>query len=179
MEFRTEYRAHAAEIAELVRSTFAASEGEDEGAVVGGLAARLMAETPDRDLRVMTAWDDGTLAGAILFSRLVYDEDDRDVFVLGPVAVLTERQGQGIGQDLITFGLGVLRKQGVAVAVTYGDPNYYGRVGFRPIDQADIPAPYPLQLPHGWLGQSLTDAPLSAFSATPECVDAMADPAFW
>jgi putative acetyltransferase len=70
---------------------------------------RLMAETPAEDLRVFIAWDDGALIGGIFFSRLAYEAVPRTVFVLAPVAVATDRQGQGIGQWLISHGLGALR----------------------------------------------------------------------
>jgi len=179
MEVSTEYEAHAAAIGALFTSTFTASEGADEGALIGQLASRLMAETPARDVRVFTAWDRGDLVGAILFSRLIYTGDRRTVFVLGPVAVATDRQNQGIGQRLISHGIAMLRKEGVKIAVTYGDPGFYRRVGFKAISQDDFPAPFPLQHPEGWLGQSLNDAPLTPLKGPAHCVPAFNDPAFW
>ncbi|MGB8811753.1 MAG: hypothetical protein WCC57_01060 [Paracoccaceae bacterium] len=65
MEVSGEYEAHAAAIGDLFTATFTASEGADEGALIGELARRLMAETPVQDLRVFTAWDRGELVGAI------------------------------------------------------------------------------------------------------------------
>ena len=44
MEISAEYEAHAAAIADLFTATFSASEGADEGAVIGELARHLMAE---------------------------------------------------------------------------------------------------------------------------------------
>lgn len=142
MEISAEYEAHAAAIAGLFTTTFFASEGTDEGAVIGELARHLMAETPVQDLRVFTAWSRSELVGAILFSRLIYEGDDHTVFVLGPVAVATDRQHQGIGQRLISHGIEELRREGVELAVTYGDPGFYGRVGFKAITEDDVPAPF-------------------------------------
>jgi hypothetical protein len=71
MDISADYKVHAATIGNLFTATFAASEGADEGALIGELARRLMAETPAQDVRVFTAWDRGELVGAILFSRLI------------------------------------------------------------------------------------------------------------
>lgn len=167
------------EIAALVGASFAALEGAAEGALIGDLALRLMTGTPAGDLHVFTAAEEGRLLGAIFFSRLRYDADPRSVFVLGPVAVATARQRQGIGQRLIAHGLAALRAAGADVALTYGDPAYYGRLGFRPITEDVAAAPFPLQMPHGWQAQALAGGPLTPLRGRARCVAAMHDPAFW
>lgn len=179
MEFSTDYRSRGEVISDLFKASFTASEGAEEGALIGALAHRLITETPAGDLRVFTAWEDDALLGSILFTRLTYEGDPRIVFMMAPVAVATERQGQGIGQRLIAFGLDALRREGVDIAVTYGDPAFYGRAGFKPVSEADLPAPQPLQQPHGWIAQSLTEAPLTPLSGPVRCVAAFDDPAFW
>ncbi|MAS08428.1 MAG: GNAT family N-acetyltransferase [Ahrensia sp.] len=178
MNFSTDYRNREQDIADLFAATFTASEGAQEGELIGTLARRLMEETTAQDIHVFTASDDDVLVGAIIFTRLAF-ADDRTVFVLGPVAVATDRQAMGIGQKLIAHGLNELRDRGVDIAVTYGDPNYYSRVGFAPVAEADIPAPFPLQHPEGWLGQSLTGVPLRPLKVPARCVEAFNDPVFW
>ena len=179
MDYSADYETHADAIAELFASTFTASEGAEEGGLIGALARRLIAETPAGDLRVFTACEDGAIVGGIFFTRLTYENDPRTVFMMAPVAVATARQGQGIGQRLIAHGLDALRQEGVDIAVTYGDPAFYGRVGFKPVSEAELPAPQPLQQPQGWIAQSLTDAPLSPVSGPARCVAAFEDPALW
>lgn len=179
MNFVADHEGHADEIGHLFLVTFTASEGVDEGARIGRLALRLMTETPPEDVRVLFAWDGGAAVGAIIFSRLFYEGDRRLVFVLGPVAVAPDRQNEGIGQRLIASGLDRLRQEGVEVAMTYGDPEFYRRVGFRAIAQDEVPAPFPLQQPEGWLGQSLTGAPIAPIRGPARCVAAFDDPVFW
>jgi len=179
MDFSTDYTDRADAIAELFKATFTASEGAEEGALIGDLARRLMAETPAQDLRVFTAREDGFLIGGIFFSRLSCEGDARTVFMLAPVAVATDWQGKGIGQRLIARGLDTLRREGVDIAVTYGDPNFYGRIGFAPVSPAAVPAPYPLRQPQGWLGQSLTETPLTPVKGPVRCVASFNDPALW
>jgi predicted N-acetyltransferase YhbS len=93
--------------------------------------------------------------------------------------VATEKQGKGIGQRLLTHGLAALRSAGVDIVMTYGDPNYYAKVGFVPISEADAPAPYKLNHPEGWLGQSLTDRAMAPLKGPSHCVEALNDPLFW
>lgn len=179
LDFSSDYKDRAQEIIALFSATFAASEGAQEGQLIGRLAGDLIATTKADDLFVFSSWDGDALTGCIMFSRLSFDQDGRTVFVLAPVAVATDRQGQGVGQKLLTFGLDALRAAGVDVAITYGDPNYYAKVGFAPITEQIARAPLPLSQPEGWLGQSLTDQPLESLKGPSRCVDALNNPAYW
>lgn len=166
-------------IAAMFNATFTASEGAEEGALVGGLARRLMDETLASDLRAFIATDGAAIIAAAIFSRLVYAEDPRTVFLLSPMAVATDRQGQGVGQALLTHALTALRAAGVDVAITYGDPAFYGKVGFRPLAAQTAAPPQPLSQPHGWIGQSLTAPTLDPLRGPSTCAAALNDPALW
>ena len=166
------------EIADLFKTAFTASEGAEEGASIGRLAVDLMTTTDAADLNVFTA-DDGGLVGACIFTRLYHAGDTRLAYLLSPVAVAPDRQGQGIGQKMLAEALAALRAAGAEVAVTYGDPAFYGRVGFEPVTVGDVPAPYPLSQPEGWLAQSLTGQPLAPLKGRVTCAPALSDPAFW
>lgn len=178
MDFSHQFAGQEDALVTLFRDTFTASEGEDEGRMIGKLAHGLLTGTRREDLHVFTAMQGETLKGCIIFSRLSFDADPRKVFVLGPVAVIPDSQRQGIGLSLLRHGLAQLPGHGVDIAITYGDPAYYGKVGFLPIRQEDISAPYPLQYPHGWLGQSLNGSPL-VLSGPSRCVTALDDPHYW
>ena len=167
------------QIIELFRDTFAASEGAEEGAVIGGLVRDLL-DTTNRDaLFAYSAREAGALAGCIIFTRLHFAEDTRVVYLLSPVAVQTGVQGQGVGQRLLRFGLDDLRAKGADVAVTYGDPNYYSKVGFQQVTEHEVPAPQPLNHPHGWLAQSLDGSPLAPLQGASRCVGALNKPEYW
>lgn len=179
MVYSDVYRGQEDGIVALVTDTFTASEGADEGALIGKLVTELFATTPEDDLFVFTAVDEGMLVGAIIFSRLIYAQDDRKVFIMGPVAVKPHRQGQGVGQKLIGHGLRELRKRGIDVAMTYGDPNYYAKVGFAPITEEQARAPVRLSFPHGWLAQTLSERPLEPLKGPSRCVEALNSPDYW
>ena len=169
----------AAAFAALFAETFTASEGPEEGALIGGLAADLMTETRAEDLRAFAAAQEDALIGGVIFTRIVFAEDDRPAFILAPLAVAPDRQRQGVGGALIAHGLAALRDEGVAVALVYGDPNYYTRAGFAPASAEVAPPPRALAYPQGWMARSLTDAALTPLQGPSRCVAALQKPAYW
>ncbi|WP_420586938.1 GNAT family N-acetyltransferase [Ruegeria sp.] len=167
-----------AAIPEMFRDAFAASEGADEGEAIRGLVQDLISTTPKDDLLGYVAADGATVLGCIFFSRVTYENDPRQVFLMSPVAVKPDQQRTGIGQKLIGFGLENLRQKDVDYAVTYGDPAYYAKTGFQQITEAFARAPMPLSQPHGWLGQSLTDSDAPIVGPS-RCVSAFDRPELW
>ncbi|MCH7227634.1 GNAT family N-acetyltransferase [Haloferula sp. A504] len=162
----------------LFTRVFTEFDSEEEGRMVGRLARKLMDETSAGDLSGFVIENGGSLVAAIFFSRLTFASGVQ-AFLLGPVAVHSGHQGQGIGQRLIHHGLKALKAEGVEFAVTYGDPRFYGKVGFDPIDPEVVVPPFALSQPEGWLGQSLSATPLAALSGRCTCVPPLNDPAYW
>jgi predicted N-acetyltransferase YhbS len=75
--------------------------------------------------------------------------------MLASVAVSTKHQGKGVGQALINYGLNELKNRYVTVAITYGDPSFYSKVGFKALPENVIQTPLKLSMPEGWLGKDL------------------------
>jgi predicted N-acetyltransferase YhbS len=163
---------------ELFASVFTDSEGEAEGALIGQLAKDLFEKTDEQDLFNFVADDDGRIIGSIFFSRLDF-ENGIEAFILAPVAVHSDYQGKGIGQALINYGLDELKERGVSVALTYGDPRFYNKVGFLQISHETIRPPFELSQPEGWLGQSLVGDSIETLSGSFTCVEALSNPAYW
>jgi predicted N-acetyltransferase YhbS len=162
----------------LFQSVFSDSEGEEEGRALGVLVSQLAATIDNEQILCLGAYADQQLVAAIFFSRLTVP-DPVSIYMLSPVAVRTDQQGKGIGQTLINHGLNELKTRAVDVAVTYGDPAYYSRVGFHPIPETRIKAPHPLSMPQGWLAQSLSTEPIPTISKEPTCVPAFNNPTYW
>ncbi|MHA7828097.1 MAG: GNAT family N-acetyltransferase [Roseovarius sp.] len=179
MELTTNYTDRTDEVIELFNSTFAASEGAAEGELIAQLVREMFATVSPEDIFVFLALDNEAITGAIIFTRLTYPDDARTVFVLAPVAVATSQQGKGVGQALLNYGLSHLRDCNVDVALTYGDPSYYTRVGFEQISDTLAQPPLKLEYPEGWLGQSLSDKPLTQLSGRSHCVEALNSPNYW
>lgn len=90
--------------------------------------------------------------GHVAFSPVQFSDGSVGWYGLGPVAVLPELQHQGIGKALINCGLASLRSQGASGCVVLGDPNYYGRFGFKHRPDCvfeGVPAEYFQSLPFG------------------------------
>jgi len=163
----------------VLRNAFTASEGADEGKAIAGLTRDLINSTPGGDLLGYVAKGKSeNIIGAIFFSRYSVAGDE-SVYILSPVGVCPSAQHSGIGQNLITFGLNDLRHRGVDVALVYGDPDYYIKVGFQPLNTNTIPAPFKLSQPHGWMGQALNADEITPRSGEARCVDALHKPHFW
>jgi putative acetyltransferase len=79
----------------------------------------------------LVAKDDGTIVGHVAFSP-VTTANGATGTGLGPVGVLAERRRRGIAAELIRAGLEACRAAGCGWAVVLGEPEYYGRFGFRP-----------------------------------------------
>ena len=178
MNFEILDRSKRSEITDLFTSVFTASEGQTEGKLIGNLASALASNIDNQDILCFGAYEKASLIGSIFFTRLRFNQAIR-VYMLAPVAVSTDHQGKGVGQALINFGLADLKNRAVDVAITYGDPSFYSRVGFEPLSENVIKAPVKLSMPAGWLGQSLGDEPIPAMSDRPRCVREFNDPVYW
>ncbi|MBQ2262740.1 MAG: N-acetyltransferase [Loktanella sp.] len=86
----------------------------------------------------LVAEDDGKVVGYLAVSQALVGAQD-SWGLIGPLAVLPSRHGQGIGSTLIAETIRRLRMtfQG---AVLVGDPRYYGRFGFRAYPELGVGA---------------------------------------
>ena len=73
---------------------------------------------------------DARVVGHVMFSRCAIEGTEIEVSLLAPLAVAPEWHGQGIGSDLVRYGLQRLADEGVHLVCVLGDPAFYGRLGF-------------------------------------------------
>lgn len=125
MDLRLEQALDHDAVGDLYRRSFGA-----QGVVVAGLVEALRRDDPGA--LAVVAQDDGQVVGQVMFTRSRLDAPQRllEIQVLSPLAVLPERQRQGIGSALIRFGLDRLDRQGVPLVFLEGDPEYYSGRGF-------------------------------------------------
>ncbi|WP_260262085.1 GNAT family N-acetyltransferase [Vibrio intestinalis] len=104
----------------------------------------------------LVAEDETGIVGHIAFSAVEVNGETCHWYGLGPVSVLPERQGEGIGGALIRQGIEHIQLIGGKGVVLLGEPEYYQRFGFKPHPQLTlqgVPAEY-------FLSYSLVDEPL-------------------
>lgn len=93
----------------------------------------------------LVAEAEGRIVGHVLFSRMwIAGATGRlDAVALAPIAVVPERQRQGIGGQLIHRGLEMLRERGERIVVVLGHPDYYPRFGFSSERALALDSPFP------------------------------------
>jgi putative acetyltransferase len=89
------------------------------------------------DVVSLVAVDPGRIVGHIFFSPVFVSTAGGVVQGMGlaPMAVLPERQRQGIGSLLVQAGIDAMRKRGCPFVIVLGHPEYYPRFGFVPASQ--------------------------------------------
>ena len=80
----------------------------------------------------LVAVDDetGEIVGHTAFSPARLSDGSPGWLALGPIGVLPERQGQGIGSKLVEEGCRLCRERGAEGVMLVGDVGFYSRFGF-------------------------------------------------
>ncbi len=89
----------------------------------------------------------------IAFSRGHLDSG-HPVLVLAPMAVVPERQRQGLGSALVSEGLRHAAETEFPMVVVVGHPKYYPRFGFEPAEALGVSAPFEVP-PEAWMAYRL------------------------
>ena len=98
----------------------------------------------------LVAEENGCLIGHIMLteSHLELDDAGRTMLVLAPLSVALEKRKTGIGVALVNEALNRARDKWYEAVFLVGDPEYYGRFGFKSIAEfnlrssLDIPLQY-------------------------------------
>jgi putative acetyltransferase len=112
-----------------------------EGPLEAELVRRLRA---DGDLALeLVAEEDGTgtIIGHICFARMGNPDG---WWSLAPVSVVQGRQSQGIGSEIIRYGLDRARQAKAQAVVVVGAPGFYSRFGFSSKAAERLNSPYPI-----------------------------------
>ena len=134
-----------------------------------------MTSTDSQDIYGFVATENDKIIGSIFFTRITF-QSGVNAFLLSPVAIHTGYQRKGIGQKLINFGINHLKENRVSIVLTYGDLNFYSKVGFKLIAEKIAKAPLKLTYPEGWLAQSLVSDKVEPITGNSYCVEAFNKP---
>ena len=89
------------------------------------------------DVVSLVAVDAGRIVGHVFFSPVFVSTAGGPIqgMGLGPMAVVPDRQRQGIGSLLVQAGIAAMRERGCPFVIVLGHPEYYPRFGFVPASQ--------------------------------------------
>jgi putative acetyltransferase len=130
MEIRAEREADHDAVRQIVAAEF---DTGTEADFVDRLRSNAGAKQPESPVVSLVADDSGQVVGHILLSPVPLEEN-RSAKLTGLVslAVVPERQGEGIGSALMRAGLDRCRALGFDGVVALGHADYYQRFGFSP-----------------------------------------------
>ena len=86
---------------------------------------------------------DDVVTGHVIVTRGWLEPAGAPVLGLGPLGVLPEAQGLGVGTALVHSVLAVAEAAGETLVALLGEPAYYGRFGFRAAEELGVGAPEP------------------------------------
>lgn len=129
--------ADVAAIDHLLRTSFPQPEEADlvrELCIAGDMVLTLVADDEDS----------GTLAGAVVFSRMDVAVGGQAVpaVALAPIAVAEPYRRQGVADALIHAAHERLEAAGVVLSFALGDPDFYGRFGYDAAVARNFDSPY-------------------------------------
>ena len=113
---------------DAIRSVLTAAFDDDTEAELVEVLREEGALRPDCSLVAR----DGTVVGYVAVSNAELPvAPGVDVAVLGPIGVVPDRQGEGIGTDLMRTAMRCCVQTGCDAVVLEGDPSFYERFGFE------------------------------------------------
>lgn len=105
-----------------------------------------------------TALVEGEVVGHVTASKATVATDR--VVAVGPIGVVPDHQGNGIGSALMDALLTAADAANVPLVVLLGAPGYYSRFGFRPAEDLGVISPEP-----EW-GAAFQARPLTAYTTS-------------
>lgn len=87
----------------------------------------------------------GKMVGHVAVSPVAISDNSENWYGLGPISVIPGYQRKGVGSKLMQAAIEALRTTGASGCVLLGNPNFYHRFGFSPIEGLileGVPAEY-------------------------------------
>ena len=153
---------------------------DEENKLIMNLVVELSEETTSPSIKSLVAEVDNQIIGYVSFSSIFLKSDSSiSGYILAPLAVAPKHQKKWIGSNLIKSGIDMLTENGVGVVLVYGDPDYYGRFGFKAEIGLSFVPPYSLQYPFGWKCMMLNETSIPEQPIQFDCVAALSKPELW
>lgn len=160
MRIRCEHESDFDDIYSLVKTAFETAQHPADGDEQDWIL-KLRAGTGYIPALALVAESDGKLIGHIMLTKTYIKTGSGQIeaLLLSPIAVLAGYRRNGVGGALITESLSKAKAAGYKAVFLCGDPDYYSRFGFFPVNNysitydMEIPGEFVLacELQSGWL----------------------------
>ncbi len=152
---------------------------QSEAEIVSQLAIDLLEDKTALPILSLVAEKDNEIVGNVIFSSIhITGVKGVSAYILAPLAVSRHAQKRGIGTQLITKGLAILKERGAKIVLVYGDPNFYMRTGFK--TGHNLKPPYKLQYPEeSWMALELEEGILARTHGMVQCASSLNSPEYW
>ena len=115
---------------------------------------------------------DTQIVGHVIFTKCSVVGNNVNAALLGPLAVVTAWQRQGIGSTILRAGLRRLENADVNRVFVLGDPGFYGHLGFLPESLVEPPFPVSTEWEGAWQSLDLDET-------TTPCAGKLSVPPQW
>lgn len=115
----------------------------------------------------------------VLFTPFKLTEHpEKKCYLLAPIGILPNYQGQGLGTDLISKGVEHLKSLNVDAIFVLGYPKYYGARGFYP---SYVCLPYQTEVKRvdAWKMREIKIGSMSEVGGTSTAANSIMKPKFW
>lgn len=144
MLIRREAAGDGPAVARVHGRAFPPPEGADQPVELGLLEQLRRSNAWLPKLSLVAVGTEGLL-GHVVCTRAEVGPEHHPVLGLGPIGVLPEHQGRGVGSALMHAVLGAAEACDESLVGVLGEPGYYGRFGFVPATDHGVEPPDP-----GW-----------------------------
>ena len=142
-----------------VRQVHRAAFGGDGDVVEARLVGELRADVGFLPHLSIVAEDGGRVVGHVIATRARLDPLGTPVLGLGPLGVMPDAQGHGVGTALVHPLIAVAKASDETLVALLGAPAYYGRFGFVRSTELGIAPPDPAWAEH-FQARQLSGPPL-------------------
>jgi len=155
------------------------SFGDEEGPVIERLALEILNFKSDNPIYSFVIESNESIIGHIVFSPVTIEGCEKTkAYILAPLAISSAHQKKGLGTKLISHGISKLKAQDIEVVFVFGDPDFYGRSGFK--IESNIATPFKITYPpEAWMTQELTSGVLSNTSGIAKCIPPLMLKEYW
>ena len=147
------------------------------------LVKHLLKDSSAEPILSLLAFEQERAVGHLLFTAGHWRDKQLAVPIsfLAPLAVVPDRQRQGIGSQLVEAGLQRLAALGTQLVFVVGYPSYYPRFGFEPAGPLGFSPPYPMPeaVADAWMVKALSPGIIGNVSGQVICADTLNRPEYW